>query len=134
MCNRNQLYIFATYNQIRMKEIQPIDKDKVAIVKQQEQRTELKYLGSLRPKNGHTLFKVSRATGEISEASFEEIDVVYNQVNSKKDVENLRTKKKVIVEEGYFYVSALNKKNVLRKITTIKFIENGKTITNYRPK
>ena len=81
--------------------------------KEKEQEKKLKLLTTIKPHRGHTLFKVNTETREISEAEFEETDVEYHSVINKQNV----SKRKVIVEEGHIYVSALNKKNVLKKIS-----------------
>lgn len=91
-------------------------KEIITINKEQEQKTELQHIKTERPHKGHTLFKVCKKTKEITKAEFEQEDVVFQNVTSKKDVENLVKKKKVIIEEGYDYILALNKKNVIKKL------------------
>jgi hypothetical protein len=99
-----------------MKEIQPQIKDKVVIVGEQEKKHQMEFIGSLKPYKGHTLFKVNKVTGEILEAEFEKLDLKINSLD-KQHVNTVH--RKVIVEAGFYYVSALNKKNVLKK-----FIKN----------
>jgi len=97
-----------------MKELEIKTKDKVVITAQQEKKYEHKLVRSIRPHKGHTLFKVCEKTGDISEAEFEKQDL---QI---KDLSNPllgAVKKKVIIEEGFIYISALNKKNVIKKLT-----------------
>lgn len=96
-----------------MDELKPKIKDKVVIVGEQEKKHQQEFVGSLKPYKGHTLFKVNKKTGEITEAEFEKLDL---QINSL-DQDHLNTaRRKVIIEPGFYYVPALNKKNVLKKI------------------
>lgn len=91
-------------------------KETITINKEQEQKTELQHVKTEKPHKGHTLFKVCKKTKEITKAEFEQEDVVFQNVTSVKDIENLGKKKKVIIEEGYDYILALNKKNVIKKL------------------
>lgn len=92
-------------------------KEVIAIKKEQEQKTELKYIGTIKPRKGHTLFKVCKKSGEITKAEFDQQDVFFEQAISKKQVERLAKKKKVIIDDSFFYISALNKKNVIKKLS-----------------
>ena len=82
------------------------------LVSEKEQEKKLEKIATIKPHRGHTLFEVNMATGEILEAEFEKQDVHYHEVINNHNI----SKKKVITKEGYFYVSALNKKNVLKKL------------------
>lgn len=84
-------------------------KDEVKSVRHQEQKKQLKLLGSIRPKRGHTLFEVNLDTGDIIPAVKEPIDFVVGKKNSEK-------KSKVITKGNCIYISALNKRNVIKKI------------------
>ena len=55
-----------------MKEVQPIDQDKIVIVKQAEQEKQLKLVGRGKLKKGHTMYEVNLKTGEVKAAKFEE--------------------------------------------------------------
>lgn len=87
------------------------NQDKTAVVAERQQEKELKLVGRIQPHRGHTLFKVDRETLEISKAEFETVDITFEQAQEGK-----RPSKKVIVEEGFVYVSALNEKNVIKKL------------------
>jgi hypothetical protein len=82
---------------------------------EKEQEKKEKLLQTIKPHRGHTLFKVNLKTNEISKAEFEKTDIEYMNAIGRNNV----SRKKVIVEEGYYYVSALNKKNVIKKIKKI---------------
>ena len=73
-----------------------------------------KEMGSMRPHRGHTLFKVNTETLEISKVEFSKESVVHN----KKGPVGLRkgSHKIVQIEEGFVYFSALNEKNVIKKM------------------
>jgi hypothetical protein len=66
------------------------------------------FRGSFKPKPGHKLFKYNHLTKEIDEAKYELLPADFK--NPKK------VKKKVVMEEGCSYISALNKKNALKKL------------------
>ena len=65
-----------------------------------EEKQEQKLVGQLRPHRGHTTYKYNTITGKLSEAVFE------------LESEN----KRITVEEGCIYVSALNIKNAVKKL------------------
>ena len=86
-----------------------LDKEAIENVVKKEQEKKTKLLGTLRPKNNHTLYKVNKKTLEISEADYK-IDKRLNYEDAlKKDFSNNKT---VIVDEDYVYISCLNIKNV----------------------
>jgi len=96
-----------------MKEIQPQTKDKVVIVGEQEKKFQQVFLGSYKPYKGHKLWKVCKKTLEITEAEYEKLDLHIKDLD--KPLIGAK-KKKVIIEEGFLYIQALNKKNVLKKL------------------
>lgn len=91
-----------------MKEIQPRDKDKIVLSKQAEQQKEVKLIGRIRPRKGHTLFEVNRFTGEIKKAKFESQTITLEQAKNK----NLCPSKKVLINKDCVYISSLNTNNV----------------------
>lgn len=103
-----------------MKELNPIEPDRVKIVNEKQQEVKLEYLGSVRPKKGHTLFKVNTYTGEISEAEYSIEPLSLKRPLTKQELKNPPVKKKVLIEKDYIYMSALNKKNVIRKLNQEK--------------
>lgn len=74
----------------------------VQVAKRQEFR------GSYKPKPGHKFFKYDHAAKELTEAQYELLPADFR--NPKK------IRKKVVMEEGCSYISALNKKNALKKL------------------
>lgn len=103
-----------------MKEVQPIAKDKIVIVKQAEQEKQNKLVGRLRPAKGHTLYEVNLTTGEVNAAQFEGETLIIKDLNSNAP-ENHKTKK-VMVNKGCVYVSALNVKNLMKKLIKAGYI------------
>lgn len=87
------------------------DKDKMSVVSQKEQEKKQEILGSIKPHRGHTLFKYNKLTKVLSKAKFEELDAKFDI--SFKEIKQPR---KIIVEENYLYVSALNEKNARKKL------------------
>lgn len=81
--------------------------------KEQESKT-LKKVATLRPQKGHTLFKVNKETLEISKAEFEQVEITFGEARDGK-----KPRKKVITEDGFFYITALNVKNVKKKLIKI---------------
>lgn len=70
-----------------------------------------KFLGTIIPKNGHTVFELDLKTSLITPATFEEYPFDYTKV-VKGD---LSKKKKIMTKEMCIYIPSLNKKNALRK-------------------
>lgn len=93
-----------------MKEIEVLQKDKISIYKQQEQKKELKLYARLLPNRGHILYEINTKNLDIQEASFNKTDIHFTKLNVKKSV---------IMKEDCFYISALNKKNAMKKYNKI---------------
>ncbi len=77
-----------------------------------KQQHELKFDGSIRPMEGHTLFEINTTTKEIKQAEFishKTIDwnVAIDIINGKP------LERKVVQKRGCVYISALNKENAL---------------------
>lgn len=72
-------------------------------------KKELKFLGSLRPHRGHTLYEIDIARETVTEATFESVTATYT---------GERVSKRVIAKEGCVYISALNRKNAAKKYLT----------------
>jgi hypothetical protein len=74
-----------------------------------------KFHGTFKGHRGHTLFKYNPVTNEMEIAEYELLPADFR--NPKK------VKKKVIMEKGCEYISALNKQNAARKLgVTLKNI------------
>lgn len=58
---------------------------------------------------GHTIFKVDKETLEISEAELSQLPMKDGKGNIIKD-------KKVVMEDGFIYISSLNETNVKKKL------------------
>lgn len=85
--------------------------ESIEIVAEQQQEKKLQFAGSIRPHRGHTLYKVNVKTLEIDKAEFEKQDISFEEVQNKK-----KPNKKIIIEDGFVYISALNEKNVIKKM------------------
>jgi len=88
------------------------EKDKVEIVNQAEKKYELKKLGTITPQRGHVLFQINTQTGDIELAEYEKVDALLPTRINKADAGIV---KKVLIKTGCVYVSALNKKNAIKK-------------------
>ena len=88
-----------------------LDKDKIEIVKQQQAEIQKILDNTIRPNKGHTLFEVNIAEKTIQKAKFDELP----NVKWEDAVKGLiSTQKKVTKKDNYIYISALNKKNVIK--------------------
>ncbi len=72
-------------------------------------KKEFKQVGQIKPCKGHTVYSVDKETLEIKEA-------IITTVPMKSEKGDVKIGKKIKVEENQFYISALNKKNVRRKL------------------
>jgi hypothetical protein len=87
-----------------MKELEEKQKNKLEISVKQQKQIEHELIGKLHPKAGHKIFKINIKTLEVNEAE-------YSNVTYHLFAEN---KKEIIIENGFQYVCALNKKNALK--------------------
>lgn len=73
---------------------------------------QLKYVGHVRPHSGHKCFEINLKTGEANLAEFKE------EAISFEDAKNgiVSGKKKIIIKEDCVYITALNKKNAIKKL------------------
>lgn len=83
-----------------------------AIVTRMRREKQYSLIGSLLPKRGHTLFKVNRRTWEVSEAEYQPVTYQITTWNEKTFQE--KHHRRVILDGGHCYVSALNKANALK--------------------
>jgi desulfoferrodoxin (superoxide reductase-like protein) len=97
------------------KELELTVKDKIEVSIEQEQKFQQKHIGSIHPHRGHTLFEVNLATGEIEPAEFQQQDYVVGS-----DINSGGGRKKVIMKPDCVYISALNKRNALKKFMNRK--------------
>lgn len=102
----------------KMKETKLIFPQEVKVA-QAEAQKKSNYLGSIRPHRGHKCFELNIKTGDVNEASYEQIKAKYTTAKSIGIV------RKIIVKEDCLYISALNKKNAIRKL--MKRIDMGRT-------
>lgn len=80
-------------------------------VKKQVEK-QLKFIGQHRPHSGHKCFEINTKTGEINLAEFKE------EAISFEDAKNgiISGKKKIVMKEDCIYITALNKKNAIKKL------------------
>lgn len=69
-------------------------------------------VGKMRMKKGHTLFKVNKETLEISKVDLS----IQISDDSLKDEDAKLKNKRVLTDDNFVYVSALNEKNVQKKL------------------
>ena len=105
-------------NLLRSKEVQEIT--------QQQKIYKLDLDERITPHRGHTLFKVNLETGDVGEAEYS-YDFVWCTKRAKFVPEN-----PILIKEiGYKYVSALNRDNVIKKLSKS---ENGSRIDHTKNK
>ena len=90
-----------------------IKKDKIEILKQTKKEFKKIYIGRIKPKKNHQLFEFNKITNEIRLAVFDCPDEI-NYVDATNKL--ISKNKKVTINENCIYISALNKKNALKKI------------------
>ena len=105
-------------NLLRSKEVQEIT--------QQQKIYKLDLDERITPHRGHTLFKVNLETGDVGEVKYS-YDFVWCTKRAKFVPENPT----LIKEIGYKYVSALNRDNVIKKLSKS---ENGSRIDHTKNK
>ena len=87
------------------------EKDKIEQVKQQVQEIQTVFDYKIIPQKNHTLFEVNLKLKTIEIAEFDELPAIKFEEAMKG---NIITQKKVTKKENCVYISALNKKNVLK--------------------
>lgn len=86
-------------------------KDKLEFVKQTQAETQKVKIGTLRPKRGHSLFEVNLKLKTICLADFNKTEVVKFEDAMKGTIS---VNKKVDIKDDCIYISALNKRNVIK--------------------
>jgi hypothetical protein len=86
-------------------------KDKLEFAKQTQAETQKVHIGTLMPKRGHSLFEVNFKLRTINLADFNKTEVVKFEDAMKGTIS---VNKKVDVKEDCIYISALNKRNVIK--------------------
>lgn len=85
---------------------------------------ESNFLGSISPKKGHRLFQLNTETGEVTEAHVE--GKLIEMPDGRKEI-----RKQVFIREKYLYISALNKKNAIKRFARMaQMINNENTQSN----
>ena len=85
---------------------------------------ESNFLGSISPKKGHRLFQLNTETGEVTEAHVE--GKLVEMPNGRKEI-----RKQVFIREKFLYISALNKKNAIKRFARMaQMINNENTQSN----
>lgn len=82
------------------------DKAKMEVQVQQRKQVEYQLLGSLKPKNGHTIWEINEETGSINPAEYKKESAVFGAKIPPK---------KLIVNPDCVYIPALNAENAKRK-------------------
>lgn len=89
----------------------------IEIIEEQQQRKEVKFLGSQRKIPGLTLWEFNWKTGHLAPVSFKKEDVA---LTSLKETESSSIKHaKVEVHEHCWYFQALNRDNATKKVNRV---------------
>lgn len=86
------------------------EKVELTSTKEQNDRKEV-FLGRKLQHRNHKLYEIDKDTFEFKEAVFEKVDYELGQKKPNR---------KVIIKANCFYLSALNKKSIEKKINSIK--------------
>jgi len=94
-----------------MKETEIQKQEPIENVKQTQHEIKTVFMGVLFPKQGHTLFEINVDEQTIEKASFDAPPILKYEDAMKK---NVSSAKKLTRKAGCVYISALNKKNVIK--------------------
>ena len=86
-------------------------KDKIEIVKQQQAEIQKVFDSKIIPHENHSLFEFDLNTNEIRLAKFDELPAIKYEDALKGQIS---AQKKITKKENCIYISALNKKNVIK--------------------
>lgn len=89
------------------------ERTKTEVTQEKQQEYQLVYQGSIIPHEGHTLYEIDLKTKEVRPAKYEAQDYVFDP--DWYPGKRAKVDSKVIMNEGCFYASALNKDNALKK-------------------
>lgn len=102
-----------------MKEFEAKGETKIEISVNQKKQVEHQLIGKIMPHEGHSIWEVNDETLEIGKAKFSNATYQFGGEN----------KKEIITKKGYTYISALNKKNVLKKYK--KGVDGGRPVSEH---
>lgn len=88
-----------------MKELEIKQKDKLEISVKQQKQIQYDLINNIVPHNNHTIWKINKETLHIEKAKFLNTNFVLGGEN----------KKEILIQDGFAYVSAMNKANALKK-------------------
>ena len=91
-----------------MEELKNHNKIEISVNKKVQIEKEL--IGKIIPHENHTLFEINNETGEIKEVTYIPVPTFF-----KLGQKVQKPKKEALIREGFSYVSAMNKKNALKK-------------------
>lgn len=94
-----------------MKELNKIETDKIENVKQVSIEKQVVFLGTVKPKKGHTMFEVNYKLKTIEIALFDELPALKYE-DAMQGIKSAH--KKITKKPDCIYVSALNKKNAIK--------------------
>ena len=98
-----------------MKETLPHTKDEVQAVAEVPVESQRIFQGNQRLRPGHKCWKIDGKSLEVTEAEYETTAVRFEDAA----VGMSSPKRKVIMEKGFWYVTALNKQNAIRRLHTM---------------
>ena len=88
-----------------MKELELKVETKIEVSVNKKKQIEHELIGDIELYDGHTIWQINNQTLEVEKAKFS--NATYHFAGDNR--------KEIIVKQGHTYVSALNKKNALRK-------------------
>lgn len=83
----------------------------------EKMQKEFKFIGKARKNPGHTLFSFNRKTKEIKVAN---VDKICELLYDGKE----RTTERINIEPDCFYGQALNRKNFIKRLEKLGFLDN----------
>lgn len=88
-----------------MKELEQKPEIKIEQSVKQKKQIEHELIGKIIPHDGHIMWQINKETLEVEKAKF--TNTTFQLFGENK--------KEILIKDGFAYVSALNKKNALRK-------------------
>jgi len=95
-----------------MKETLTHTQDEVQAIAEAPIESQQIFQGNQRLRAGHKCWKIDGKTLEVTEANYETIAVKFDDAALGMS----RPKRKIIMEKGYWYVTALNKQNAIKRL------------------
>jgi len=90
------------------------EKHCIEVIQEKKQKQEFKLVNSIKPKKGHQVWRINKKTLEVTEPKYKKRNGTLSLPDALNPSLGSRSLE-IIIEEGYEYISALNKKTALNR-------------------